>query len=263
MSVPRTRQQNGRFTAAERSRRENTIPRRSHSQGIDGTPIPGDRSQGQSQTSETAPTPTALEAPRPILDQLLERIAVLEREAAVSNRINTTVEADHQRPTQVRDAGIKLESITTRLHPKSSLEQRHKWLDELRYIFESSPQRYATDKARIAAGFFCIHADTRGQWTNYRQDAFPDREPTWQEFKDWTLEFIRGGRMTEVDIFDSYQLATQRIGQDPRQFHHYLASIERHMDLSENHKALGYFSKLVVPPKKELKALYHNDLPHN
>lgn len=171
---------------------------------------------------------------------------------------------NRQRFAQTKDVGIKLESITTRLHPKSSLEQRYRWLDELDYIFEASPQRYVTDKAKIAAAFFCIEANTRGQWTNYRKDNFSDNhEPTWEEFEKWTLEFIRGGRMTDVDIYESYYAAKQRPHQDPRSFHHYLQSIENHMDISEKQKALGFFAKLVEPLKRELKVLYQNELPQN
>jgi hypothetical protein len=197
------------------------------------------------------------------LDLLRARIAELEQEKTISDRINEERQALLNPPLRPRDSEIKLDSISHRLHPGSSLEQRTQWLDELDYLFEASPQRYATDKNKIAAGFFCVEAYHRAQWTNHKKTHFVDIQPTWSDFEDWSLEFIRGGRFTEADIAEKYHAARQRSDQDPRQFHNYLQSIENHMDFTEKQRAQAYFAKLIQPLKKEIKALYQNELPDN
>jgi hypothetical protein len=197
------------------------------------------------------------------LDRLLARITALEQEKAISDRINAERQAFDTFTIRPRDSEIKLDSISHRLRPESSLEQRTQWLDELEYLFAASPQRYSIDTNKIVSAFFCIESHHRAQWTNYKKTHFATSEPTWQDFEDWTLEFIRGGRFTEFDIAEKYYSARQRIGQDPRQFHTYLQSIENHMDFTEKQLAQAYFAKLLEPLRKEIKALYQNDLPEN
>jgi hypothetical protein len=259
MSAPRVRR-NGRLTAAALPRSESDTSR--PPLGAQVSETSASEPTGEANQESTA-TLAPEETPRSVYEQLLDRITVLERQAEIRDRINTELLGAQATALRPKDNEIKPESVSIKLHPRSSLEQRQRWFGELEYIFGSAPRRYAVDFNKISTAYFCIDPVHRPQWTYYKDSNFLDRQPTWQEFKDWTLEFVRGGRSTEIDIAELYNAAEQRPNQDPLAFHNYLMSIESQMDLTEELRANGYFAKLLKPLRNELKFAFQANLPKN
>lgn len=265
---------NGRFTAAAQPRSTSTSSRRSQRNRdpiVAPSPIPETEEETLTETLRNNhpepedPTPPN-EPTTAIIDQVLSRLNHLETQLQIEKRINDELRAIQSRHSDtVKDSDIKWDAVSIKLHPRSSLEQRQRWFGELGKIFDSSPRRFSSDTNRIAFAYFCIDPNHRAQWTNYEDQNYPEGSdrPTWAEFKEWTLLFIRGGRSTKIDIAELYHSAHQRPEQDPISFHNYLMSIESQMTLTEEQRSMGYFAKLVEPLRKELKVSYQANLPED
>ena len=264
---------NGRFTAAAQPRSTSTSSRRSQRNRdptLAPSPIPETQEENLTETLRNDRPEAAASPSEPttaaVMEQVLNRLNQLENELEIEKRINAELRAIRSlHSNTVKDSDIKSDAVSIKLHPRSSLEQRQRWFGELRKIFNSSPRRFSSDTNRIAFAYFCIDPNHRSQWTNYEDQNYPEGSdrPTWAEFKEWTLTFIRGGRSTKVDIAELYHSAHQRPDQDPITFHNYLMSIESQMTLTEEQRAMGYFAKLIEPLRKELKASYQANLPED
>jgi hypothetical protein len=201
-------------------------------------------------------------------DSTLRRLREAEFELELRKKIMAEMAANiPDRPNNPgsRDIKISTSVVSIRLSPRSSLEQRQRWFSELDRIFIAAPYKYSVDANRITTAFFCIEPNHRAQWSNYELENFPGgpEEATWEDFKDWTLLFIRGGRSSKIDIAVLYHSARQLPQQDPNDFHAYLGSIEKHMSLTEEQKAMGYFAKLVEPLRRALNISYQANLPED
>jgi hypothetical protein len=68
----------------------------------------------------------------------------------------------------------------------------------------------------------------------------------WEYFKKWTISLIRNSATLQSDTMAQLERARQRPGQDPREFHAYLDTLERHFARkSEDDRALAFFAKLL------------------
>ncbi|KAJ5129200.1 uncharacterized protein N7515_005239 [Penicillium bovifimosum] len=102
------------------------------------------------------------------------------------------------------------------------------------------------------------------QWTDHKNSHYTKAQPpSWKDFQQWTLDFIRGGRNTAIDLAKTYFNAKQRPNQDPIAFHNYLQSIESQMAISEEQRVTGFFAKLIEPLRKELKFVLQDRFPTN
>ncbi|KAJ5121181.1 uncharacterized protein N7515_009142 [Penicillium bovifimosum] len=106
--------------------------------------------------SSNAPSSTHTEEHhRSPLEFVLERVAILEKQldaeriANLERQLETTRQANshstarrHLRESEERDSDIKLDVVSVKLNPTSSLQLRQRWLSELEEIFEASPRRW-------------------------------------------------------------------------------------------------------------------------
>ena len=139
-----------------------------------------------------------------------------------------------------------------------TLQKRENWLADLRYTFEGAPWKYRTDNQKILAAIGHMDSACRQRWHRYIEEkvAIEDRETaeTWLHFKEWTITLLRNSATLRSDVMSQLERAHQRFGQDPREFHAYLDTLEQHFPRRpEDDRALQFFAKLLPELKRYIQ----------
>ncbi|KAJ6092783.1 hypothetical protein N7486_008072 [Penicillium sp. IBT 16267x] len=202
-------------------------------------------------------TPSLSQTQLPSLEAQLraaqEAIARLERERLEDLRpIRPHFTAD----SVGKGRDIKIEDIAT-FTVRFSIQKRHEWLINLELAFEAAPYRFSTERSKVLGGLAHMDNSCRTKWVEHLSEQPPEEEriytESWTYFKDWTLGLIQNATNLKADIRERIEVAYQKSGQDPREFHTYLHSLEQHLQREcEENRSLTFFAKLLPELKKEI-----------
>ncbi|RJE17540.1 to reverse transcriptase, partial [Aspergillus sclerotialis] len=157
---------------------------------------------------------------------------------------------DHKSEIKIKD--IPLFSL------EFTLQRRDDWLADLRRTFEGAPWKYRMDNQKILAALAHMTSICRQRWNRHVDEkaVTESRESieTWLYFREWTLSLLRNTATLQPDVMKQMERAHQRFGQDPREFHAYLDTLEQHFPRgTEEERVLRYFAKLQSELQKYIQ----------
>jgi hypothetical protein len=193
-----------------------------------------------------------------VLDTIarLEKLTQLrERQRELEQGLSGDLEGPSKRhrhdspspPSRGRE--IKFKSIP-QFTLEYNLQRREDWLYDLHYMFEGAPAKFENNgKNKILAAVSNMNNLCRQRWYRHVAEKDADRQRSiqsdWDYFKEWTISLIRNAKSLESDMMRQLVNSRQRPGQDPREFHAYLGTLEGYFPRkAEDERALSFFAKL-------------------
>lgn len=146
------------------------------------------------------------------------------------------------------DKEIKFKNVPT-YTLSYSLQERQEWLLDLQQMFEGAPKRYHDGRTRILGALNYMDTTCRQRWYRHIDEKATNSnrnlKEDWPYFREWTLTLIKNTATLETEVMGQLERTFQHKGEDPREFHARLDTLEQHFPrLAEKERALAYFAKL-------------------
>ncbi|KAK7946287.1 uncharacterized protein PG986_010608 [Apiospora aurea] len=131
------------------------------------------------------------------------------------------------------------------------------WMEELGMIFDSSRKHFRSARAKILYACSQMDHDIKQQYRLKKSFGSEEEanllQKDWETYRKWTKSVIRKAANEEAMVAAQLERAQQRPGQDPAQFHQYLASLEAQTDRrTDKQQAMFFYGKLLEPLREEI-----------
>ncbi|KAK7937697.1 uncharacterized protein PG986_014565 [Apiospora aurea] len=125
------------------------------------------------------------------------------------------------------------------------------WMEELGMIFDSSRKHFRSARAKILYACSQMDHDIKQQYRLKKSFGSEEEanllQKDWETYRKWTKSVIRKAANEEAMVAAQLERAQQRPGQDPAQFHQYLASLEAQTDRrTDKQQAMFFYGKFCL-----------------
>ena len=110
------------------------------------------------------------------------------------------------------------------------VQDRLEWLADVKQDFKGAPWNYQYNTQKILHALSLIEPIYHQRWDRHFAEKILEvsrsEVETWEHFEEWTITLIKNLLIIQADTIVALNTARQRPGQDPRDFHAYLDSLE-------------------------------------
>lgn len=151
-------------------------------------------------------------------------------------------------PPPERRSKIEMTNIK-KFHLNFKVQDRLEWLADVKRDFEGAPWNYRHDTQKILHALSLMEPICRQRWDRHFAEKILEVSrsdvETWEHFEEWTITLIKNSLTIQADAMVALNAARQRPGQDPRDFHAYLDSLEQNFERApEEERAYHFHAKL-------------------